>query len=152
MDNFDISNSKCEKLLGVKFNHKLTFDDPISELCKNASRKIHALARVAPYMNKSKRRVLMNAFFTSQFSYCPLICMCRSRINNRKINSLHERCLRMIYQDKQSSFGQLLKKTILFIFIYRRNLQFLATEMSRYRNYLCQIMEYFIFCAVFGNK
>ena len=31
---FDIANSRNEKLLGVKFNSKLTFDDHISELCK----------------------------------------------------------------------------------------------------------------------
>ena len=30
--NFDINNSKCEKLVGVKFDHKLSFDDHISEL------------------------------------------------------------------------------------------------------------------------
>ena len=29
---FNISNSKCEKLLGIKFDHKLTFDDYISEI------------------------------------------------------------------------------------------------------------------------
>ena len=36
--------------------------------------------------------------------------MCRSRTNNRKINRLHERCLRIIYNDKQSSFIKLLEK------------------------------------------
>ena len=71
--NIDINNSTCEKLLGVKFDYKLTFDDHISELCKKASRKIHALARVTPYMNIGKKRILMNAFFKSQFSYCPLV-------------------------------------------------------------------------------
>ena len=45
--NFDATNSKIEKLLGVKFDHKLPVDDHISELCKKASRKIHALSRVA---------------------------------------------------------------------------------------------------------
>ena len=40
---FDIANSRNEKLLGVKFDSKLTFDDHISELCKKTSRKIHAL-------------------------------------------------------------------------------------------------------------
>ena len=45
--NFDITNSKSEKLLGVKFDRKLSFDDHTSELCKKASRKIHALSRVA---------------------------------------------------------------------------------------------------------
>ena len=42
--NFDITNSKSEKLLGVKFDHKPSFDDHILELCKKASRKIHALS------------------------------------------------------------------------------------------------------------
>ena len=51
--NIDISNS--EKLLGVKFDYKLTFDDHISELCKKASRKILAVARVTPYMNIAKK-------------------------------------------------------------------------------------------------
>ena len=98
-------------------DHKLTFDNHISELCKHASRKIHALARVTPFMNISKGCILMNAIFRSQFSYYPLIWMCCSRINNRKINSLRELCRQMIYQDKQYSFEQLLKNTILFLFI-----------------------------------
>ena len=34
--NIHITNSICEKLLGVKFDHKLTFDDHISEVCKKA--------------------------------------------------------------------------------------------------------------------
>ena len=108
--NFDIPNSKKEKLLEVKFDHRLSFDDPISELCKKASRKIHALSRVASYMDISKRRILMSAFFKSQFSYCPLAWMCHGRTNNGKINRLHERCLKIIYSDKQASFGTLLEK------------------------------------------
>ena len=91
--NFDITNSKSEKLLGVKFDYKLSFDDHISELCKKARRNIHALSRVASHMNISKKRILMNAFFKSQFSYCSLVWMCHSRANNCKINRLHERCL-----------------------------------------------------------
>ena len=98
--NFDITNSKREKLLGVKFDHKLSFDDHISKLCKKVSRKIHALSRVASYINVSKRRILMNAFLKSQFSYCSLVWMCHSRATNDKINRLHKRCLRIIYSDK----------------------------------------------------
>ena len=36
--NVHITNRIREKLLGVKFDHKLTFDDHISEVCKKASR------------------------------------------------------------------------------------------------------------------
>ena len=32
VENFDIKNSHCEKLLGVKFDHKLTFNSRISDL------------------------------------------------------------------------------------------------------------------------
>ena len=49
--NFDKTNSKSEKVLGDKFDHKLSYDDHISERCKKASRKIHALLRVASYMS-----------------------------------------------------------------------------------------------------
>ena len=70
---FKIKKSNCEKLLGVKFDSKLRFDQNITNLCGRASRKIHALARLTPFMNLSKQRLLMNSFFKTQFNYCPLI-------------------------------------------------------------------------------
>ena len=62
VENFDIKNSDCEKPLGVKIDQKLTFNSHISDLCKKASKKVHALARVTPYMNISKRRIIVNVF------------------------------------------------------------------------------------------
>ena len=133
VNTFKLKNSDCEKLLGVKFDSKLRFDQHITDLCRTASRKIHALARVTPFMNLSKRRLLMNSFFKTQFNYCPLMWMCHSRENNRKINRLHERCLRTIYNDKQSSFNELLEKDG-SVSIHERNLQVLATEMYKISN------------------
>ena len=98
-----------------------------------ASRKIHAIARVTPFMNLSKRLLLMNSFFKAQFNYCPLIWMCHSRESNRKINRLHERCLRTIYNDKQSSFNELLEKDA-SVSIHEQNLQVLVTEMYKISN------------------
>ena len=51
VENSDIKNSHCQKLLGAKFGHKLTCNNHISDLHKKASEKVHALARVTPYMN-----------------------------------------------------------------------------------------------------
>ena len=65
---YTIDNSDCEKLLGVKTDVNLNFNDHVSDLFKKASRKISALARVTPFMGLSKRKLLMNVFFTSQFS------------------------------------------------------------------------------------
>ena len=71
-ENNQITNSKCEKLLGIKIDHKLTFNAHIDEICKKTGQKMNSLSRVIPYMNITKRRSLLNSFFMSQFNYCPL--------------------------------------------------------------------------------
>ena len=113
--NFEISetvigHSNSKKLLGVTFDNKLKFEKHIITICQIANRKLNAFARLTPYMELGKRRMLMNAFFNSQFNYCPVIWMCHSRALNNKINRLHERCLRIIYNDKTSTFKKLLEK------------------------------------------
>ena len=105
-----ISNSDCKKPLGVKIDSKLNFNIHLDTILKKASQKIHVLAKITPYMSINKRRLLMNSFFKSQFNYCPLVWMCHSRSMNNKINRLHERCLRIIYSDKKSSFEEVLFK------------------------------------------
>ena len=57
--------------------------------------------------------------------------MCHSRENNNKVNNrLHERCLRIIYNDKQSSFNALLEKDG-SISIHERNIKILGIEMFK---------------------
>ena len=144
VDGFKIDKSNTEKLLGVKFDKKLPFDDHISDICKKAGRKISALTRVTPYMGIAKKRILMNAFFTSQFSYCSLVWMCHSRTNNNKINRLHERCLQIVCNDKQSSFNHLLEKDA-SVLIHTRNIQIPATKMYKHiNNLLPPIMNRFL--------
>ena len=99
-------------------------------ICKKGSHKVCALARVTSGMSLPKKRTHMNALFNSQFNYCPLIWMCHSRKNNNKINKLHERRLRIIYNDKLSSFNALLEKDGSFL-IHERNTKILATGMFK---------------------
>ena len=141
---FSIENSDCEKLLWVKIDNKLTFDCHFPDMCKKANRKINALPKIAPFININKRDILMNSFFRSQFNYCPLIRMRHSRTNNRKINRRHERCLRIIYNYKQSSYISLLEKDN-SVSIHQRNLQILATEMFKVSNGLSPVLMNDIF-------
>ena len=67
---FKIKNSECEKLLGIKVDCGLKFEIYLS-VVKKASNKINALSRITPFINLSKKKMLMNSFFMSQFSYCP---------------------------------------------------------------------------------
>ena len=45
-----ITNSKCEKLLGIKIDSNLNFEDHIESICKQAGAKLNALTRIANYM------------------------------------------------------------------------------------------------------
>ena len=97
--NYNLKSKDCEKRLGVKLDSKLGFDQHITDLYRRATRKIHTLARVTPFMNLSKQPLLLNSSFKSHFNYWPLIWICHGRENIKKINRLHERCLRTIYHD-----------------------------------------------------
>ena len=57
-------------------------------------------------------------------------CFFHNRTTIRKINRLHERCLHIICNDKQSSFKMLLEKDS-SVSIHDRNIQWLATEMYK---------------------
>ena len=56
-------NRSKEKLLGVKIDSKLSFEKHIEQIYATATAKLKALARIAPFMNIQKKKVLMKAFF-----------------------------------------------------------------------------------------
>ena len=82
-------------------------------------------------MSLEKRRTLMKAFIESQFNYCPLIWILRSRTLKNKINHIHERALRTVYSDYNPSFYELLDKDDTFT-IHQKNVQNLAIEIYKY--------------------
>ena len=67
------------------------------------------------------------SFIEAQFKYCPLTWMFCSRSCNNKINKLHERALRLVYDDYESSFDVLLNKNKSFS-IHHQNIQKLMIE------------------------
>ena len=133
MKNETITNSSNQKLLGILSENKFDFDEHVTSLCRKVSQKLNALVRVAHYMNLAQRRLIMNAFIFSQFGYCPLVWMFHSRKLNNRINNIHERALRIVYRDYESTFQQLLKQNK-SVSIHQRNLQILATEIFKTKN------------------
>ena len=144
IDDEIIKGERSVKLLGLTIDNKLHFNEHVSNLCNKASQKLHALTRIAPYIDKDKLKVLMKAFIESQFNYCPLIWMFHNRTMNNRINNIQERALRITYGDYKSSFEQLLRIDNSFT-IHERNLQRLVTEIYKIKNDLAPIFMKNIF-------
>ena len=121
------------KLLGVKVDHDLNFNEHVSSLCKKASQKLNALSRIASCMTFDQRRLILNSFITSHFSYCPPVWMFNSRKLNERITHTHERALRIVCKDFNLSFQKLLIEDNSFR-IHHRNLQKLVTEIFKVKN------------------
>ena len=101
-------------------------------------------------MTLNKRRILMKSFIISQFSYCPLIWMMHNRGLNNKINHIHERALRIVYNDYSSTFEDLLNKDK-SVTIHQRNLQQLAIEIFKVKIGIAPIIMNEIFTFVENN-
>ena len=62
-----ISNSKCEKFLGIHIDNKLTIERYVRSLSKNSSQKLNAFARITFLFKFDQRKILLNALITSIF-------------------------------------------------------------------------------------
>ena len=75
IEDFSIKNITKEKLLEVKFDCNISFQNHVTSLCKKGNQKLHAFVKISHYMVLDKRRNVMKTFITSQFFYYPLIWM-----------------------------------------------------------------------------
>ena len=92
-----LTTSTKETLLGILIDSDLSFDQHVSSICSKATKKLHALGRIASFMSFEKLRTLMKAYIEPQFNYFSLIWMFHSRIMNQKINRVHERALSVVF-------------------------------------------------------
>ena len=118
-------------VLGIHINNNLNFDDHVNQLCKKASKNLHALARVSKYMDINKQRMLMKEFVSSHFSYCPLIWIFHSRKMEHRINSIQKWALKFVYEDSRKLTCHKLLAKDKSISVHLRNLQLLATEIFK---------------------
>ena len=95
--NSQVIETHLTKLLGIKMESELTFNKHVDLVYKKASQKLNALTRMCAFIPCDKRKMLVNAFFSSLFSSSQLVWMFHNRRINAKIYNLHYRALCMIY-------------------------------------------------------
>ena len=67
-----VEGNKSVKLLGIRIDNELKFQEHVANICNIVSQKLHALVRISGYMKVDKLRLVHKAFIESQFQYCPL--------------------------------------------------------------------------------
>ena len=140
-----IYEEKEVKLLGVTIDNELKFDKHVSDLCNKANRKLSALIRMASFLSFQKKKILFKSFVESQFKYNPLIWMFYGRKINNRINRLHERALRIVYDDYSSSFEELLEKDN-SVCIHHQNIHRLMIEIYKikYESYNSPLTQFLV--------
>ena len=69
-----ITSESSVSLLGATTDCRLSFEKHVSDLCKTAASQLNALKRLNPYItHQSTRKILIQSFVLSHFSYCPLV-------------------------------------------------------------------------------
>ena len=84
-------------------------------------------------MSTNEAQLLMRSSIMSQFRYCRLTWMCHSRNINNQINKLYECALRLVYNDKSSSFRELLERDK-SVTIHERIIQVLLTVIFKVKS------------------
>ena len=107
----------------------------MKSICTKANKKVGAFSRVVKYLDGQKAKLLYNAFIMSTFNYCPLIWMFCGKRSNKEVNMVHKRALRILHNDYNASFEELLERSK-EIPIHVKNLQFLLIEV--YKSLNCQ--------------
>ena len=73
----------------------------------------------------------MSSFIKSQFSYCKVIWMFCSRTSMNKLNNIHEKCLRLVTNDYDSNFNELLESSH-ELSIHKICITYLMIELYKY--------------------
>ena len=96
-----IRSSNLVTLLGIDIDDKLNFDSHINNLCIKTGGQLNSLYRFNKYLSMPAKKLAINSYIYSNFSYCPLIWHCSSAKSKVSIENMQKRALKLI-DDSQS--------------------------------------------------
>jgi len=97
-------------VLGVRIDSILNFSRHVKSICEKASNRVRPFSRIAPNLEYEKDAMLYNSFVLSNLKYCPLIWMFSGKPSKNDINRIHKHALRVLLDDYESTFQELLQK------------------------------------------
>ena len=110
IDNQTVKLVPSVELLGIDLDDKLNFNLHISNICRSSANQLNALIQLKSYLSLNAKRILINSYIISNFSYCRLVWMFSTAKSLNNIESLQKRALRFLYNDYSISYEGLLEK------------------------------------------
>ena len=120
------------ELLGITIYNKLTFNEHISSLLRNASYKLCALRRIRKYVTQDQGKLLYNAFINSQFSCALISSMFCRRDQYLTIQKINLKALKVVYNSDEGYDGLFQMNNE--ITIYQNHLHALICEVFKSLN------------------
>jgi len=124
--NFEVADStikseKVVKLLGIQLDSKLSFTQHVTTICKKAARQINALSRISKNLNYYNKLKIYESFIMSNFIYCSVVYNNLNSTNDRKMEKLNKRALRLVCNNYTCTYTELLESTgKLMLYVYRK--------------------------------
>ena len=111
----------------------LNFDAQISIICRKVARQLNVLQRLSKSLNENTRLTVFKSFIRSNFNFCPIIWHFCSQTNTEKLEKLQYGALRIVYNDFQSSYEDLLRR-VNTTTLHLRRMQSIAIETFKCLN------------------
>ena len=107
IDNNDTKSTKSVKQFGITNDDRLQFVQHISSLHSKAVMQLQLNA-----LGRLQKVAVVNSFIYANFNYCPLLVWHFSTCELiRKIEKIQKCCLRIVFDDYDSDYDVLLKKS-----------------------------------------
>ena len=136
----DISGEKVEqsqsiKILGVTLDENLNFKDHLRSVSKKVAGMIGVLRRLKNLIPVNAKLLLYKSAIMPHLTYCHLVWHFCTASDNRKLERLQERALRLVYNTTAESYDALLKRAKLTT-LQNRRLQDILILMFKVKNKL----------------
>ena len=107
---FSFTTKDSLDLLGMTIDSQLNFDKQVSLICKKSQQSTECLIRFCKFLNTSTMLKLYNAFVLPHFQDCSVVWHFCSFRNSEKLESFNKRALRVVFNDMESTYSQLLDR------------------------------------------
>ena len=136
INNEEIKTAETLKLLGVTIDSRLNFSEHVNSACKKASQRIAVFMRPRNIIPIKAKFQLYKAAVLTHLTYCHLVWhFCRAN-DSCKLERQQERGLRVVQNEKQASYLQLVERAKLPSLMNRR-LKDICILMYKVKYKLC---------------